>query len=144
MIVDVRPTNANGLPAADDSQALAVRELLPIEIPRYSFDFIPVDFSSSNVKVKSGELLAIVLRTEDDTGGYNWQGGSVDEYVGGKAFYRGYAASEPKGEFIEYRHSLNNTSADFGFRTYVVVPEPATGLLLLVAICASVIWRRHR
>jgi hypothetical protein len=129
LTVDIRRTNGSGFPVADDNQALVVTTIPATNIPLQP-DYVTLDFSSSNIPVQAGDLLAIVLSSSDSVG-YAWLGHHDNLYPAGGIFYREYANPLSKGAF----NAGLTTSFDFNFRTYVdPVPEPATAVLSLFGI----------
>lgn len=107
---------------------------------------VHVDLDSLNIAVTQGEILAIVLRTEDPNDfrgiGYVWHGKSPGEYDGGSQYYRSSADNS--------WHSFDpfpTFSTDMAFRTYVQqIPEPHGAMLCVLAVLfggvATVLSRR--
>jgi probable HAF family extracellular repeat protein len=142
--VDIRRTVA-GTPVASDSQALGVVTLPPSAVPIepiHSFPYVPqftsIDFSSFNIQVHSGDVLAIALHCDatDYYHGYLWHTSNqgVDNYPRGTEFgrYNGGAWYAPQ--------------YDCAFHTFVTVPEPSMIVLLLAGALASiaVAWRKMK
>jgi hypothetical protein len=94
---------------------------------------IQVDLSSFDIRVSQGEVLAIVLRTEDPHDfrglGYVWHGKSPGEYPRGSHYHRSHA--DNLWHTLDPFGSLANDQA---FRTYVrPIPEPRAEVLWLAA-----------
>jgi hypothetical protein len=86
--------------------------------------FPHIDLASPGVPVVAGEVLALVLRTNDpgvaQGVAYTWHGDSPGAYAGGSPFFRTSTTWVPQ-------------THDQFFRTYVTaVPEPTTGLLWIL------------
>lgn len=144
--VEIRSTSS-GVPAPDDAPLLASGVLAPESVPIKN-NAVPqpvvltaVDLSASNLVVSPGDVLAIVLRSSAPSGtlGYGWQFQPVagGGYGAGISFER---VRPVDGDTFRARHP----ETDLGFQTYVTVPEPAAGALLLVLVMATVGRRRRR
>lgn len=152
LLYDIRRT-VGGVATQDDTgpnvlvsgtvsaQAIPVVPPLTPQLPLPSLTHI--DVSSAALSVTAGDLLAIVLRSDDPglqiSGGrtYSWYGLSTDinPYTGGAAFYR-----------FGDSGWVDQSGIDMVFQTEVTpVPEPSTLVLLafggVIALAAS---RRHR
>jgi hypothetical protein len=160
LLVDIRTTMA-GVPVnADAGPDVLARRTLPAAVVAVSRPFDPppglshssrfidleaphlapealvhIDLSDSQVPVIQGQVLAIVLRSDEPNlfrgFTYAWQGKSPGEYLGGAASYRStadnvwYALDENSGPL----------SSDYAFRTYIEpIPEPPTVIVCLLAI----------
>jgi hypothetical protein len=139
--VDVRRV-IGGRPGLDASDTLATVEIPPDTIPPWAFGageplFTHVDLSAFAVNVKSGEPLAIVLRSHEPHyfGFYVWETrgfGTADGYLAGSLF-----SLHPDLAF--------DLDTDAGFRTYVSpVPTPPLSAVWAVSTCMWVLRRRWR
>jgi hypothetical protein len=141
LLLDVRPTDANGRPLASNESILAsASNASVLGTP----SFASFDISAANLIVSPGDRLAIVLRSS--LAEYVWYGQVSNPYGGGSGFYRSGFSS------VSWSDSVN-PSFDVAFRTYVSpVPEPEGHLLIasmltpLASKCATtkVVLRRKR
>lgn len=83
--------------------------------------WLPIDFSSAPLPVNSGDALAIVLHVDSGNAAYNWFGDTITSV--GHDPYAGGAALSFNGT---WGPAIPATSGDFGFKTFVTVPEPGT------------------
>jgi hypothetical protein len=136
LFLDVRNTTVGGLPVSNDSGSGVLASVsFPSDSLSFNYAFFSVDLSSFNLDVTAGDLLAIALRTPDQTAIVQWAGElNPSFYVGGSAYFR----SSPVWQEFSFQ-------ADLGFRTFVdaaSVPEPSALFLLPVAMVGAVIRRR--
>jgi hypothetical protein len=135
LFVDIREVSS-GVPTDPNSGA---NVLGTVEVPAATFPVYPtpfpgppivpqalieVDFSSFDIDVTAGEVLAIALRTNHSLDrAYQWDTVQASTYPGGAAFRR----------FNNGGSWTVQETNDYRFQTFVnVVPEP-TGLLLIIA-----------
>lgn len=125
LLFDIR-TTIGGVPIDDDTMTLASMVVSADSIPMtrgwYSFDIKPFD-----VSVTTGDILAIVLRSESDNMiDYRWFGGLDrfdDTYDFGAHYYRNPSYGITTWTLL--------SGGDVGFKTFVEpIPEPSTLLLL--------------
>ena len=88
---DIRPTDPNGNPVANNASALAVVTIPDSDIP-LTWDWVKVKLAKFKLNINAGDRLAIVLRGNDDGTPQNhthsqWQGG-FDTYAAGSAYFR--------------------------------------------------------
>ena len=145
--VEVRRTTPAGFPGADDVDVLATGSIAASLLPTYQESgppnpfWAPVDLTGANLRVSPGDVLALVLRSSEPNEpfqrGYMWwsypQG--RDEYPGGDAFRRFQGGT--------FERMTGNVATDSGFRTYVLVPEPAAVATMLAAASAVLLRRRR-
>ncbi len=125
-----------GLPNYSPAGTLASRVLPATAVPVISSFAevsqprvtLSVDFSADDIATTVGGMLAIVLRCDATRHlGYSWwltnQGVSV--YPGGRAATLQNGASAPQPTF-----------EDAHFRTFVAIPEPASAVLVAIALVA--------
>jgi hypothetical protein len=141
IVVDISRVVA-GVPDFSEAGVLARRTVSNSTIPVLSvFDvFTPVfslsvDFSDTSLNVTPGNTLAIILRP-NTTGSdyYNWWANVAGgpSYAGGKFFQR----QTSNGSITDA-----GTQYDAHFRTFVLVPEPsslALGVLAVLGLVASI------
>jgi hypothetical protein len=132
LYLQIRSTTA-GVPAADPSflvQASVPESSLPVA---GNFGFVPFDVSSAGLQVTQGEQLAIVLLAPDFANPVSWIGVQGDFYPAGSAFVE----QEPGFGWIPNGPS----GTDYGFQTFVAIPEPSTlsmaGLACLVGLARA-------
>jgi hypothetical protein len=113
LLVDIRPT-VNGVPEQDDSAVLGEVVVPGAEVPGYPSTFMDLDFSTQNIQVTSGSVLAIVLKIDRSSqGGYfSWGGETGDLYPLGEAYTRVNAVDW-------FAPTSGGLTVDFGFKTYV-------------------------
>lgn len=107
LFFDVRGTSS-GVPIEDDGDTLASVTLPAASVPT-SYAWVSVDISFADVTVRTGDVLAIALRTA--TGGYQWEGQQGNPYPGGEPYFRNPGSGYP---------TWTIQTEDLGFRTYVV------------------------
>ena len=128
LFMQIRTTTA-GVPAADPSfliQASVPESALPIA---GNYGFVAFNVLSAGLQVTQGEQLAIVLLAPNFANPVSWIGVQGDPYPAGSSFQEdepdfGWLPSFPAG--------------DYGFETFVSVPEPSTLTMLSVACLAGV------
>jgi hypothetical protein len=139
LLVDIRPT-VGGIPILDDQAILGEVAIPGTTIPGFPHTFINVDFSSQNIQVTSGSVLALVLKIDRSSvlgGDYSWRGETGDLYTSGVAYTRadfgsGYEWLAP---------TSGGLTVDYGFKTFVnPIPIPSalwlfgSGLLGLIGL----------
>jgi len=138
LLYDLRNTSANA-PTESDAGAnvLVSGQLQASEVPT-DFElsappnvFVHIDLSAAALQVNAGDVLAIVLRSDNPGTAYRWFGvngpPSIPRYSGGDSYHRNLAGWNKLSE-----------SGDNAFRTYVsAVPEPSCGALMLMS-CAMI------
>ena len=127
--VDLYDTTATGLPG---SRVLASMFLNAAELsPQYD-SFAQIDFANAALPVTPGQSLAIVLSTTATVGTYRVSATSEygqDGYVPGAGYVDyGTGWQKPFEGIPEW---------DYGFRTYVLVPEPSVTVIGLMALVGS-------
>lgn len=149
LIVEIRRTTAAGSPVEENGNVLGRVSLDPSRFRTLS-DYlqnqgsiwVAADLAGSNIQVSPGDVLGIVLRSEEPNDpfdrGYVWKSypQGQDEYPGGDAFKR-----EPGQTFLRMTGGF---ATDSSLRTYVLVPEPGTAMLLLAAGGVLLARRRGR
>lgn len=113
LIVDIRGTQANGLPTTGAGQ-----ELLTTTVPASSVSgsgpgFLAVDLSSFNFHVTAGESLAVVIHVAPDPNAdvtYWWGGRTDNQYANGFMTVR----DNGTGGWVVF-----DTNWDLGFKTWV-------------------------
>lgn len=124
LLVDVRKTQA-GSPLEDDD-AVLVRRSLPYSAVSTTASFLTVDVSDARIQVETGDELAIVLRSMEQSpygSNYFWHGkasAELDPYDRGRA----YARSEVLTQWTAVDDVLKR---DQGFRTLVEAEPDADG-----------------
>ncbi len=116
---------------------------LAYDLPGDTSEFFLADIRSFGVPVTAGDVLALVGVTGSivSTSGdptVNWVGSSADPYAGGR--YNAFFASDLENPVSP----LDFAAYDLNFRTYVDVPEPATGALLALGLLGAALARSRR
>jgi hypothetical protein len=127
LYLDVRPV-INGVPTENNSAALG-SVTLPMPALDGTAAFVPFDFSSLEIRISEGDVLAIVL-----SGYARWYGNFGDPYPGGESFFLRF----PNGFSLSH-----DGSVDVGFRTFVEpmpVPEPCTLALISAGILTTICY----
>jgi len=137
--IDIRPT-INGVPIEDDNSFFAQTALLPSEMSGTSI-FTEIDFSSANIIVSIGDVLAIALRSDappTHPEGNTYVSPLTEGYVGGDRFFRGTSST---GTSFPTWTTQSSPDLDLKFRTFVnPIPIPSaiwlfgSGLLGLIGI----------
>lgn len=143
LLIDVRPTDVAGAPVEDDGAALGVVTVLGSELTNTLDDENPfaLDFSSFDIAVQPGDVLAIVARSDVPFGtarAFSWNGRIVEGvgYAGGSAWIRSNTWALQDGG--------GGAPVDLVFRTHVIAPEPAATATALAASLALFAARRRR
>ncbi len=130
-------TVADGVP--DFDSILASRRILSEDIslpypsvPKYS---ISGDFTSSEIQVTAGEMLALVVTSNlppvpgPPTNVFGiWVNGN--SYPNGKSYYRPYS-------------EISEAFGDFHFRTFVEIPEPISASLGMLGVACVLAMARN-
>jgi hypothetical protein len=127
--IQIRPTDANGVPLSNDTSVLRTWGVtVPSGQPRY----FSATWSAPYLQVRAGDVLAIVVYT-NDASGIRWKGAIGDPYPAGGAFGRVFKSPNAKGS---WRASLT-PAFDLTFRTYVIpVPEAPSCIAMLSSLPA--------
>jgi hypothetical protein len=144
-------TDASGVPAVD--QVLASGSYTWHEVPDFSYHpdyYLGFDLTSSNVAVSAGDVLAIVLSSNqtaysgpgntylENHFNYTWHGMFQDPFPGG-AFYLYSPRQFGPAPHLKIDNYDPPSSRDMGFRVLVNVPEPST-----LAMIAPFVNRRFK
>jgi hypothetical protein len=147
LIVEIRRTTAAGSPVEDNGNVLGRVSLdpslfltLPDHLQNQGSIWVAADLTSSDIRVRPGDVLGIVLRSDEPNDpferGYVWKSypQGQDEYPGGDAFKR-----EPGQTFLRMTGGF---ATDSSLRSYVLVPEPGAAAMLAAA-CGPLLARRR-
>ena len=149
LMLEVRRTTAAGAPGESEADLLAQVAVPATRVPMWPDDpppepdWLTVDLTLFNLHVNEGDVLAIVLGSDEPPSlyerGYYWQSWwtGTDGYSRGDAYYRHTA-----GDNVFYRWAGPNVT-DSGFRTFVGVPEPA-GLMTALLAAGTILLRPRR
>jgi hypothetical protein len=147
--LDIRRTTTAGAPVEADSPVLGSLVVQPSSMPVRNtlggppgpIQFLPLDLSGFDIAVAPGDVLAIVLQSDEVPSlegdrGYYWEAvsRSIPNYPGGSTFLRD--TIDGVTQFRPY------PSQEVSFRTFVTVPEPAAAGLL--AVLFPLMMRRRR
>jgi hypothetical protein len=139
--LQLRRTNASGLPSDSPADVLAVANLAESAVPARQPGFVAFNFGPDAPLVKTGDLLSLVLiETVPGSGLVDWIGTSGNRYGLGQSLVKSHLFyhdnwAAPDGF---------NGGLDLGFKTYVEpVPEPSS-LLLAASMAGACLWLRHR
>jgi hypothetical protein len=137
LILDIRGTTG-GVPNENDASVLG-SSVLTATVLGSPAAFVSFDLTASNIQVTTGQVLAIVLRSRDSTLGddYRANGDEGGTYAGGA----GYLRSQGTGVWDAWETGVG--PIDFGFKTYTLIPEPGTALLLGLGMLAVAGLRRR-
>lgn len=128
------------VPVSANSAALASGSLDALNLPA-SATFYTFDLSSFGIAVSPGQVLTFVLRGAEGNGNNagSLRGTDSNAFAGG----RGFIGSLSGGN-VTWRTDYD--FIDYGIRTVVAVPEPATAALgaALAALAATAFVRRRR
>ena len=150
LMVEVRRATAAGAPGESAADLLAQVAVPAAQVPIWPDDpppepdWVTVDLAAFNLHVNNGDVLAIVLGSDEPTDlyerGYYWQSwwAGTDGYARGDAYYRHIA-----GDNAFYRWVGPNVT-DSGFRTFVAVPEPGRLVTGLLAAGTALLRPRRR
>lgn len=142
LLFDIRSTTSAGLPVADNSLVLATLEMPASSVPTGSFQSPMVfDLLSLGINVSVGDVLALVLRSNDNVFAFGTT--NVDVYAGGEYTQR----FTPDGVFPVFVAPSFPEGVDLAFRTYVdttVIPVPAAVWLFGTALIGLVGFGRRR
>jgi hypothetical protein len=156
--LDIRPVDADLRPVEDESLKLG-EVIIPAEQVGIVNGFIPLDLSPYVVSVDlrpmnlfflAGSYFAFNLTTEDKFGGYFILGDIAPNpgpYAVGQAYvkYPGYFDEHYVPWTDGYPQNVPGpNSIDVGFRTFMLVPEPASGLLCAAGFFATLLHRNRR
>ena len=109
LLFDLRPTS-NGKPVEDNGLAfLQIR--IPAQTVPLTRSLLSIDLSSYNLWVNSGDLLAFVVRADNNERTYSVYGSNNNPYPSGAHYTR-----DPGYGFTMWS---NDPGCDSGFRTYV-------------------------
>jgi hypothetical protein len=136
--IDIRPTTVDGTPVSDPSLALGHVLINADTLPFLgSGTYTSIDFSSQNIQVASGQLLAFVIHPIDDRF-------YIAYFTAGSAYSAGDAYLRFGDEsFSLFTFPQSTDFLDANFRTDVLIPEPAAvGLLGLMVSAVSCQRRR--
>jgi hypothetical protein len=122
LLFDIRNTTSVGLPVADNSLALAILEMPASSMPTSAFSPPMVfDLLSFGLNVNAGDVLALVLRSNDNVFAFGTSAGNA--YSGGQYTQR-FSAN---AEFPDFVAPSFPDGTDLSFRTYVdISPVIAT------------------
>jgi hypothetical protein len=95
-----------------------------------------IDFTVPSPLVTSGDVLAVVLQSEEpaDANGfsYSWMGFKPGGYTGGQPY------------FFNSVFGWQSDSHDWSFRTYISIPEPTSNVILLTGLAGALFKIRRR
>lgn len=159
---DIRTVNLDGTPTTSDSgsnilasmsiDATEFADSNPLSTFPVSFDipYTHIDVSAFDIDVTVGDSFAIVVQSDyqplgiDPRESYQWigsrSGGAAtiapDPYLGGAAY------SGTSDSF--WALAITGPAGDFGFRTFVTVPEPSSLAVLAIGGFGVLVRRRRR
>lgn len=114
LLFDLRATQ-NGVPVESDTAVLVSVRIPAAQVP-VTQGFFTIDLTPFNVPVVSGQVLAIVLRSDPDIMSYMWYGTySPDGYTRGQFYFR----HPPAWPRPTWRAEAEGPADDLGFRTFV-------------------------
>jgi len=142
LLFDIRNTTPAGLPVADNSLALATLEMPASSMPTSAFSPPMVfDLLSFGLNVNAGDVLALVLRSNDNVFAFGTSAGNA--YSDGQYTQRFVA----NAEFPDFTAPSFPDGTDLSFRTYIdtsVVPVPAAAWLFATALIGLVGFSKRR
>lgn len=110
--LEIRKT-AQSAPADRKSEILARKTISPDRIPAAVPKFVHVDLKEFCLQVSKGDVLAIVLGSQEKQGGYGWQTVAGERYGRGERFARSsQTPAWSKGAGSMAGH-------DLGFKTFI-------------------------
>lgn len=112
LTLEVRSTDQS-LPAEKAVGILLRKHIDPALLPEAQPAFIHVDLREYCQRVKSGEVLAIVLVSQEEIGGYGWQTAEGNRYGGGQRYAR--SRQSPNWGL----NAKDMAGHDLGFKTYI-------------------------
>lgn len=136
LTIDVRPTDAGGVPVESDGAALGSVTLVGSQLDDTLDTYTELDFTPFAIPVTAGDRLAIVARSDAPfLGGraFAWGGNLVDQggYPGGTAWVRSSTWALQNGGGV-----------DLAFETWVEAPEPGAACAASTATAALLAWVR--
>jgi hypothetical protein len=135
LLFDLRSTSSGAPAEADSGTAILFNTSVSASSISTSAGFLTIGLGSGGVQVDSGDVLAMVLRSDDSaSGAYQWKGTSTSGYSGGSAFDRIGSSGTWGGGF----------AADLAFKTNLTpTPEPAS-IVMFGLGALGVAWLRRR
>jgi len=112
LTLEVRSTHQL-LPAEKAAGILLKKHIDPAQLPGVQPAFIHVDLHEYCQRVNAGEVLAIVLVSQEEIGGYGWQTADGNHYGGGQRYARSRQA--PSWGL----NAKDMAGHDLGFKTYI-------------------------
>lgn len=160
--VSLLETDESGAP--DFSRVLAARDYSWSEVPNYPWfdvDYLNFDLSTQNIRVSSGDRLAIALSSDqaaylpsgktllNNSSNYSWATTFGDAYPGGDFYvYSPILFGSNPYKFIDrWRNPLSpyypESTRDMGFKVLIAVPEPPS-IVPFATILLAMLWQRCR
>ena len=136
LLLDIRTTSSGAPSESDSASNILFSTSISAGDIGTSYSFLSIDLGIGSFSVSDGDLLAIVLRSDDtNSGAYQWAGTSTGGYADGAAFVR------MSGSF-----GASTGMADNAFKTSVqTTPEPSTLALIGLGIAAAALrYRKTR
>ncbi|MHC4848782.1 MAG: PEP-CTERM sorting domain-containing protein [Planctomycetota bacterium] len=134
LLLDIRTTSSGAPSESDSASNILFSTSIAASDIGTSFSFLAIDLDIGSFSVSDGDILAIVLRSDDtNSGAYQWAGSSTSGYADGAAYWR------MSGSF-----SASGSIADHAFKTSVqTTPEPSTLVLIGLGIAAAAVRSRR-